>query len=200
MVPGFVGKPKGIKQILWERGLWRPGMVRSKTDAEIKRILLQDGVPPADDMYYDKVLAACPDFALEKSALQEMVEARGHILIYSVACHPELAGVGMEYGWGCSKKYFRHENLRRGNSLAAKDFKPLILESLSEKVLHKDRLRKFERRAWTYKQMYYGLHLNSQVTGQAIDITYDFLEKQMKSRKKEHRNIEKIEREWLKRN
>ena len=36
MVPGFVGKPKGIKQILWERGLWRPGMVRSKSKAEIK--------------------------------------------------------------------------------------------------------------------------------------------------------------------
>ena len=49
-------------------------------------------------MYYDKLLAACPDFALEKSALQEMFEAHGHILIYSVPCHP-----------GRSKKYFRHE-------------------------------------------------------------------------------------------
>ena len=90
--------------------------------------------------------------------------------------------------------------MRRKNLLAINDLKPLILESLSEKVLHKDRLRKFERRAWTYKQMYYGLHLNSQVAGQAIDITYEFLEKQMKSIRKEHRNIEKIEREWLKRN
>ena len=40
MVPGFVGQPKGIKQILWERGRWRPEMVRSKTEAEIKRIML----------------------------------------------------------------------------------------------------------------------------------------------------------------
>ena len=80
MVPGFVGKPKGMKQIIWERGLWIPGMVRSRTEAEIKRILLQDGVPPADNMYYDIVLAACPDFALEKSALQAMVEACGHYL------------------------------------------------------------------------------------------------------------------------
>ena len=48
--------------------------------------------------------------------------------------------------------------------------------------------------------MYFGLHLNSQVTGQAIDISYDFLENQMKYMKKEHRNNEKIEREWLKRN
>ena len=53
--------------------------------------------------------------------------------------------------------------MRRGNSLAIKDFKPLILESLSKKVLHKDRLRKFERKAWAYKQLCYGLHLNSLV-------------------------------------
>ena len=61
--------------------------------------------------------------------------------------------------------------MRKGNSLAIKDFKPLILESLSEKVLRKDRLRKFERKAWAQKQLY------SLVTGQAIDISYDFLKK-----------------------
>jgi hypothetical protein len=33
-------QPKGIQQILWERGRWRPEMVRSKTEAEIKRIML----------------------------------------------------------------------------------------------------------------------------------------------------------------
>jgi hypothetical protein len=60
-------------------------------------------------MYYDKLLAACPDFAFEKSALQEMLEAHFHILIYSVPCHPAHAGVGWEYGWVCSKKYFRHK-------------------------------------------------------------------------------------------
>jgi hypothetical protein len=39
---------------LWanqKRELWRPGMVRSKTETEIKRILLQDGVPPLDHMW-----------------------------------------------------------------------------------------------------------------------------------------------------
>ena len=48
--------------------------------------------------------------------------------------------------------------------------------------------------------MYYGLHLKSEVTGQAIEMSYDFLENQMKSIKKAHRNIEKIEREWIKHN
>ena len=71
---------------------------------------------------------------------------------------------------------------------------------MSARLLHKDRLKNFERRAWTYKQMYYGLHLNSQVTDQGIDITYEFSKKQIKLTNKEHRSIEKIEREWLKRN
>jgi hypothetical protein len=44
-----------------------------------------------DDMCYDKVLAACPDFGVERSALQEMVEARRHFLIYFVPCHPGRA-------------------------------------------------------------------------------------------------------------
>ena len=52
--------------------------MRSKPEAEINRILLQDGVPPADDINYDKVLAACPDFALDQSALQEM-SARSYL-------------------------------------------------------------------------------------------------------------------------
>ena len=78
-----------MKQILWEWGFWR--------------ILLQARVSPADDMYYDIVSTACPNFALEKPALQEMVEARDHYL-HLLRGHPELTGVGMEYGWGCLKQ------------------------------------------------------------------------------------------------
>ena len=73
-------------------------MVRSKTEAEIKRILLQDGVPPADNMYYDIVLAACPDFVLEKSALQAMVEARGHYLHLLHALPVNGRGHGVRLG------------------------------------------------------------------------------------------------------
>ena len=44
-----------------------------------------------DDMCCDKVLVACPDFGVERSALQEMMEARRHSLIYFVPCHPGRA-------------------------------------------------------------------------------------------------------------
>ena len=104
MAPGFVGKAKEKKQIIWERGLWRPGIVRSKPEAEIKRILLQDGVPRADDMYYDIVLAACPDFALEESALQAIVEARGHYLHLLHALPSRAYGRGHGVRLGSLKK------------------------------------------------------------------------------------------------
>jgi hypothetical protein len=100
MVPGFVGKPKGMKQIIWERGLWRPGMVRSRTESEIKRILLQDGVPPADNMYWRLVLI----LLLKSLHCKQWWKRAVTIFIYSMPCHPVLAGVGMAYGWGCSKK------------------------------------------------------------------------------------------------
>lgn len=50
-----------------------------------------------------------PDFANEKTALQHTVESRGHILLLSPKCHPEVAGVGIEYSWGMSKSKFRRE-------------------------------------------------------------------------------------------
>ena len=55
------------------------------------------------------VMSQCADFQNERSALQERLEARGHILLMPPKYHPELAGVGIEYSWGRSKHVYRHE-------------------------------------------------------------------------------------------
>ena len=60
----------------------------------------------ADDKNIQKVLQAMPDFKTERTALQHVVESQGHILL-SPKCHPEVAGVGIEYSWGFSKQKFR---------------------------------------------------------------------------------------------
>jgi hypothetical protein len=39
-----------------------------------------------------RVLRACKDYATAPSALQEVVQRRGHIFVLSPKCHPELAG------------------------------------------------------------------------------------------------------------
>ena len=40
----------------------------------------------------------------------EKLSSRGHILVMSPKCHPELAGVGIENSWGKSALYFRKHN------------------------------------------------------------------------------------------
>jgi len=89
----------------WERGWHKPegeGKMHGDKVAE-------------DDETKDRslslrfVLESCWDFANEKTALQELVESRGHILRMGVKGHPEMAGKGIEYCWGKAKQKFRRD-------------------------------------------------------------------------------------------
>lgn len=81
----YVEKAKGKKQVLYERGLWRTGMVEQVDDDDPK------GRDQSVSMNH--VLGNCPDFRDETSALQTLVESRGHILVMSPKGHCELAGL-----------------------------------------------------------------------------------------------------------
>ena len=63
------------------------------------------------------VLADQPDFKEEKMAIEAMWEYGGHIMQPSVKCHPEIAGVGVEYVWGMSKRKYRKDNDRNPRNL-----------------------------------------------------------------------------------
>ena len=76
---GYVGSPKGAKQMLWERGLWRTGLT----------------LPCCK-----KILKELPDFKLETSELSNLWRDRGQGFELGVKCHPEMAGCGIEYCWG----------------------------------------------------------------------------------------------------
>ena len=67
MHEAYAGKPKGMPNILWERGLYAEGMSAS-ADA-----------PAEKEM--DGIISNLPDFKNEKSALQHTVEGHGHILL-----------------------------------------------------------------------------------------------------------------------
>jgi hypothetical protein len=83
---GWLHQPKGMKQILWERGLYVNGMNKYQMQQS---------------------LAKCSDFQNEKIGIQKLLESRGHILIVSPKCHPEIAGSGIEYCWGMADLIFR---------------------------------------------------------------------------------------------
>ena len=79
------------------------------------------------------VLSSCWDFAHEKTALEKLVEMRGHILRMCVKGHPELAGVGVEYAWGRSKQVYR----RHTNDRVASNLHSNIIKSFSRQPLER---------------------------------------------------------------
>jgi hypothetical protein len=69
--PVFPNEPKGIKAILTERGLFQPGLrgkCQSKCDGE--------------NCCNKHILERQPDFCEQKSLVQEVIEAAGHLCIF----------------------------------------------------------------------------------------------------------------------
>ena len=77
IIKGYVNEPKGIKQLLIERGLWLKGM-RGSQDNKLRAKLLAAGKDLLDPtLDGNRVLSECEDFVKEKGALQEIIELRG---------------------------------------------------------------------------------------------------------------------------
>eukprot|EP00957_Ditylum_brightwellii_P109500 8351142-Ditylum_brightwellii.AAC.1 len=89
---GWVRKPKGTKQIAFERGF---------IDIENLKFYSKEG--PKDDN----------DFVEEETLLQHMTKKIGAKLGMDVVvdrspkCHPEIAGEGIQYTWANSKMFLR---------------------------------------------------------------------------------------------
>jgi hypothetical protein len=140
IVQGYVGKAKGMKQVLWELGLWVKDMVQ-KIDVD------KDKKCRGLDMSMSHVLSMCTDFVEEWPAFKKLIHDMGHILQTSPKGHPEIAGARIEYGWGDSKMVFR-----RTNDCVAKNLHRNTVSSF--KVLALARTRKYARRARAYRTMY----------------------------------------------
>jgi hypothetical protein len=101
---GWEGKPKGMLQILWERGWinpqrWQDYTVNGKKDALGRTI---------DESSLKFHLGNCDDFINEESMLQYYGRLLGVAVDPTPKCHCELAGEGIKYSWAASKtKYQR---------------------------------------------------------------------------------------------
>ena len=77
--------------------------------------------------------------------------------------HPEIAGHGVEYGWGKAKYEFRHSNDYSPNSEA---FEKFVRFSLLPVTLA--RARKYLRRVNDYKRAYRELEVGGSVEAAAV--------------------------------
>ena len=77
------GQPKGLKQVLMERGLWP-----------------NEGLKLEESR---KVMSQQPDFLAQKGRLEEIIIAAGHQIIFYPKFHCELYYI--ENFWGAAKKF-----------------------------------------------------------------------------------------------
>ena len=152
-----------------------------------------------------RVIDQCQDYAEETTQLEEIFQSRGHILAFSVKCHPEMAGCGIEYCWGKLKLDLRRNNSRGEDTLSvAKGGKTMEvkLSALIPKSLPLYRVLRFERKARFYRRMYVQLkaqHLSQLSRDSSIkqeELSYTELEKMMKLQRS-HRNIVELDRKYI---
>ena len=92
------GKPKGMKIVLQERGLWPEQGLKYKCN---------NADSSDSNCCATHLLASQPDFLNQKPLLQEIIESYGHKIIFYPKFHCELNYIEMY--WGAAKRY-THEN------------------------------------------------------------------------------------------
>ena len=145
--PGWVRRAKGLRQVLWERGLLDP--LQSYTVNGPKDI---DGM--VDPMRsYKSLMSNCMDFRTELTALQNLGNLLGVAVGATLKYHAELAGEGIEYVWALSKNWFKRQPLAKRKKQA--DFKELVIKALSPEVVQTTKVvRGCGRRARSYVLAY----------------------------------------------
>jgi hypothetical protein len=161
--PGWVDKPKGLLQVLWERG-WIDESNLSKYSKEGKAAWFDQKtkeVKPEFESEYKKysltyLMSQCPDFKRELSAMEKLVEdlSSGEAFTVTILVTPkyhcELAGEGIEYDWGLSKRNYR--SLPHASKKGKVNFLESLIQSL--KKVNVEHRRKFSAKARRYMLTY----------------------------------------------
>ena len=117
----FIGKPKGIKRVLQERGLWRDklkkqcGREKKKKSSFEERVFeetmeqyqarVADRCEAGKDCCALRILEAQDDFRGEVSLLETTILQAGHEVIFYPKFHCELNYI--EFYWAALKRYTR---------------------------------------------------------------------------------------------
>ena len=135
-----MGKPKGLNQVAWERGLLDPSRTYTKHN-------LVD------------ILKKCTDFENAETNLQMIARSLGVTAERTPKFHCEMAGEGIEYDWAFSKQKYRCRPLadKKGRTR----FHELVREVTSWSFLHKAQTRRSSARARSYISGYYNIHFNN---------------------------------------
>ena len=191
IVHGWMGKPKGALQILYERGFIDPEKEISYYTMEGKVDAFGNKI---DDSSLKLMLKQLPDFINEQTLLQYNANKIGASVDLTPKCHPEIAGEGIEYMWAYIKNQYRRKDLsdKRGKERFLKTVKDLLTFETNNVLLS----RKFSKKARSYMISYHILDNQQPCTTN----TYSLIEKIRKcytQSKKCHRSIDNSERKYI---
>ena len=149
-VNGWVDQPKGLLQILWERG-W----IDEDSLSEYS-LLKKDEDGNLDEFFSLKFLmASCKDFVEEQSKLQYIGSLYGMRVWLTPKYHAEIAGCGIEYSWGAVKSSYR--KIGPDEKKGRDGFAASIDKAMS--ILTLETVRKCDRHARSYICAYYVLEV-----------------------------------------
>jgi len=121
--PNFPDQPKGMRQVLLERGLWN-----NKLHMQCKKC-----PDDADACCAKRIIELQPDFQAQKSLVEEVIEAAGHICLILPKFHCELNFI--EYFWGAVKRWLREHCDYTFSTLQTN--MPLALASVDKLLIRK---------------------------------------------------------------
>ena len=183
IVEGWEGKPKGMIQVLWERGFIDPTKGIKDYTLNGRKDMFGNCIL---DTSLKEMMESLLDFMQEETLLQYHGRMSGVVVDRTPKCHPELAGEGIEYCWGCAKGYYRRLPISKKRGKV--NFKAAVKQSLSvETVLTKIRVRMFSWRARQYILAYHSLagreNIDAAETGPDAAMSAHLIEKIVKTYK-----------------
>ena len=128
--PEFPGQAKGMKQVLFERGYTQ----------RLRMVCKKGCTDGALQCCAKKILEHEPDFKSQKSLVQEVIEAAGHLCIFLPKFHCELNFI--EFFWGAMKKWLRDhcnytfETLKANLLLAMDSVKLTTIRLWEHRMVH----------------------------------------------------------------
>ena len=162
---GWVEKPKGMLQILFERRWIDPSKDRKYYTKSGKKDMY--GVTD-NQLSLESLLSNCDDFRNELSMLLWFGMEMGITVDHTPICHAELSGEGIEYVWGLAKNHYQHQPL--GEKRKKESFKELVRKCLSTTYLTKERVRHCSKWARSFVCAYFKHHFCAE---NIIDSTID---------------------------
>ena len=109
IIQGWEGKPKGMEQILWERGWIDPTLARKVYTVRGTKDSM-GAVRKDTSLQY--LISNLKDFEMQETMLCLKAREMGITIARMPKCHCELAGEGIEYAWGCAKNHYRRQPLK----------------------------------------------------------------------------------------